>query len=102
MRKYILLLLLTMMTVSTQAQKFNFKEVDYTPEKTIFNLFAPSNAKTVTLRIYNQGSGGKAIKTAKMQKTGNEQWTTTIKGDLMGKFYTFDMGKGECAGDHCR
>jgi pullulanase len=33
-----------------------------------------------------------------MQKAGNECWTATVKGDLMGKFYTFDMGKGECAG----
>ena len=75
-----------------------FKEVDYTPEKTIFSLFAPNDAKKVTVRIYKDGLGGKAIKTIKMSKTANEQWAATVKGDLMGKFYTFDMGKGECPG----
>ena len=61
-------------------------------------LFAPNEAKKVTVRIYKDGLGGKAIKTVKMQKAGNEQWAATIKGDMMGKFYTFDVGKGECAG----
>ena len=75
-----------------------FKEVDYTPEKTIFSLFAPNDAKKVTVRIYKDGLGGKAIKTIKMSKTANEQWAATVKGDLMGKFYTFDVGKGECPG----
>ena len=75
-----------------------FKEVDYTPEKTVFSLFAPNDAKKVTVRIYKEGMNGKAIKTIKMSRTANEQWTATVKGDLMGKFYTFDVGKGECPG----
>ena len=75
-----------------------FKEVDYTPEKTVFSLFAPNDAKKVTVRIYKEGLGGKAIKTIKMSRTAKEQWTATVKGDLMGKFYTFDVGNGECPG----
>jgi len=75
-----------------------FKEVDYTPEKTVFSLFAPNDAKKVTVRIYKEGLDGKAVKTVKMSRTADEQWTATIKGDLMGKFYTFDVGKGECPG----
>ena len=74
-----------------------FQEMTYTPQGTTFKLFAPDNAK-VTLRIYQQGKDGKAIKTLKMQKTGKEQFTAIVKGDLMGKFYTFDVGRGECAG----
>jgi len=70
----------------------------YTPEKTLFALFAPNDAKKVTLRIYEEGLGGKALKTVNMKRTANEQWQTTVKGDLMGKFYTFDMGLGECPG----
>ena len=70
----------------------------YTPEKTLFALFAPNDAKKVTLRIYEEGLGGKALKTVSMKRTANEQWTATVKGDLMGKFYTFDMGQGECPG----
>jgi pullulanase len=75
-----------------------FQEVSYSPEKTQFALFAPNDAKKVVVRIYESGLGGKAVKTVKMSRTANEQWTATVKGDLMGKFYTFDMGMGECPG----
>ena len=64
-----------------------FQEVNYTPEKTQFALF-----------IYEEGQGGKAVKTVKMKRTADEQWTTTVRGDLIGKFYTFDVGLGECPG----
>ena len=33
-----------------------------------------------------------------MKRTANEKWTASVKGDLMGKFYTFDTGLGECPG----
>ena len=75
-----------------------FQEVSYSPEKTQFALFAPNDAKKVVVRIYESGLGGKAVKTVKMSRKANEQWTATVKGDLMGKFYTFDMGNGECPG----
>ena len=75
-----------------------FQEVIYSPEKTVFTLFAPNDAKQVVVRIYEAGLGGKAGKTVKMKRIANEQWQTTVKGDLMGKFYTFDMGQGECPG----
>ena len=75
-----------------------FQEVMYSPEKTVFTLFAPNDAKQVVVRIYEEGIGGKAGKTIKMKRIANEQWQTTVKGDLMGKFYTFDMGQGECPG----
>ena len=75
-----------------------FQEVIYSPEKTVFTLFAPNDAKQVVVRIYDEGLGGKAKKSVKMKRIANEQWQTTVKGDLMGKFYTFDMGLGECPG----
>ena len=75
-----------------------FQEVSYSPEKTQFAFFAPNDAKKVVVRIYEAGLGGKAVKTVKMSRKANEQWTATVKGDLMGKFYTFDMGNGECPG----
>ena len=75
-----------------------FQEVIYSPEKTVFTLFAPNDAKQVVVRIYDEGLGGKAKKSMKMKRIANEQWQTTVKGDLMGKFYTFDMGQGECPG----
>lgn len=33
-----------------------------------------------------------------MKKLGDERWEATVKGDLKGKFYTFDIGKGETPG----
>ena len=97
MKKLIFAGLLSML-LPKQVVAQTFKEVDYAPKETKFQLFAPNGAKQITVRIYKEGIGGKAIKSVKMQKTGNECWTATVKGNLMGKFYTFDMGKGECAG----
>ncbi len=78
------------------AQTFN--EVVYTPQQTAFCLFAPNDIKSVKLRIYEKGQGGKVLKTIKMKRTADEQWTATVKGDLMGRFYTFDIGRGETPG----
>ena len=75
-----------------------FQEVSYSPKATQFAIFAPNDAKRVTLRIYQNGIGGKPVKTIKMKRTANEKWTASVKGDLMGKFYTFDTGLGECPG----
>jgi len=98
MKRLIIATILTMAATTIQAQDFNFQEVSYTPESTKFSLFAPNDAKRATVRIYQDGQGGKALKTVKMQRTANEQWTATVRGDLMGKFYTFDVGLGECPG----
>jgi pullulanase len=88
-----------MTTVITHAQGFDFNEVVCNPEATTFQLFAPATAKRVVVRIYNDGMGGKPIKTVKMKRTKQaEVWQAEIKGNLLGKFYTFDMGKGECPG----
>ena len=98
MKKSILTTVIAMAAMTIHAQDFNFDEVAYSTEGTTFKLFAPSNAKKVTVRIYQEGQGGKAQKAVKMTKAGTDLWTATVKGDLMGKFYTFDMGKGECPG----
>ena len=76
----------------------NFNEACYTPEMTRFQLFAPDSAKRVTLRIYDEGQGGKPVKTVKMKRTAADTYSAKLKGDLKGKFYTFDTGAGECAG----
>ena len=99
MRRILFAILLAMTTVITHAQGFDFNEVVCNPEATTFQLFAPATAKRVVVRIYNDGMGGKPIKTVKMKRTEQtEVWKAEIKGNLMGKFYTFDMGKGECPG----
>ena len=97
MKKLTLLTVLLSMVLSIHAQEFDFNEVTYTPEQTVFKLFAPANAKAVVLRLYKDGMGGKALKTVKM-KYADGLWSATVKGDLIGRFYTFDVGKGECPG----
>lgn len=90
-----------------------FAEMVYSKVKTVFKLNSPTDASldgmtgattqvpsgnTVKLRIYEQGEGGKAVKTVKMKAAGDNLWTATVNGDLKGKFYTFDIGKGETPG----
>lgn len=77
-----------------QAQNV-FNEVNYTPKQTTFKLNAP---KKPTIRLYAVGRGGKAEKKVKMKQTLENVWQATINGDLKGKFYTFDIGKGETPG----
>ena len=89
-----ILSLLSPRTVAAQT----FQEVGYTPEMTVFSLVAPNDAKKVTVRLYRDGQGGKAYKTIKMTRTAPERWQASVKGDLMGQFYTFDVGRGECPG----
>lgn len=72
-----------------------FNEMSYQQGMTEFRLNAPTGA---TLRIYDNGSDTKAAKTVKMKKTSNGEWVATVKGNLKGKFYTFDTGNGECPG----
>ena len=79
--------------------------VTYGPSASAFSVETNEDAQQVKLRIYKDGMGGKPVKTVNMKRaqTGGTLWQATIKGDLKGKFYTFDVkygGKfyGECAG----
>ena len=81
-------------TLTAQAQNV-FNEVSYSPKQTTFKLNAP---KKPTLRIYEAGRGGKVEKKIKMKQISENVWETTISGDLKGKFYTFDIGRGETPG----
>ena len=90
-----------------------FGEMIYSKVKTLFKLNAPATVnldgmtgattqidkkKQVEIHIYEDGQGGKAIKPIKMKASGENRWEATVKGDLKGKFYTFDIGKGETPG----
>ena len=79
--------------------------VNYTPGASAFTVETNDNAQQVKLRIYKDGQGGKPVKTINMKrdKAGSTLWQATVKGNLNGKFYTFDVkydGKflGECPG----
>ena len=83
-----------MFTLNANAQG-RFNEMEYGKTQTVFHLNASSTPK---LRIYKNGQGGKPVKTVKMRAIGNDRWEATVKGNLAGMFYTFDIGKGECPG----
>ena len=83
-----------MLSQGAAAQE-KFDEVSYTPSATTFRLNAPSKP---VLRLYDEGLGGKAYKKLKLTQSGDNTWSVVVKGDLKGKFYTFDIGKGETPG----
>lgn len=83
-------LLLLGLTPMTMAQNFNYDEMTSTPEETTFKLFSPDNAQKVVVRIYNNGIGGDAVITRKMKHTGADLYSLTLKGNLRGKYYTFE------------
>ena len=78
-----------LMTVLATAQDFHFDEMTYSPEQTVFKLFAPNDAKCYV-------KVGK--KKVKMTKMGDCLWTATVKGDLKGQPYVFNTGHGDTPG----
>ncbi len=96
MRILLLIMMLTMPLFGI-AQDFQFDEMTYSKSSTVFKLFAPQDAKTVKVRLYKEGSGGRALKTIRM-RYADGLWTATVPGDHIGRFYTFDTGHGECPG----
>ena len=74
-----------------------FNEMTYTKDVSSFKLNAPSKAKSVKVNIYNKGVGGEVLKTVRMKRTGADQWTADIPGDLKGLYYTFQVQTGKKA-----
>ena len=71
------------------AGQFN-NEVTYTKRGTTFALVA-QKAQSVNLNIYAEGIGGKPVKTVAMRKGEKGVWKAELKGDLKGRFYTFNV-----------
>lgn len=71
------------------AGQFN-NEVTYTKRGTTFALVA-QKAQSVSLNIYAEGTGGKPVKTVAMRKGEKGVWKAVVKGDLKGRFYTFNV-----------
>ena len=73
-------------------------EMEYTPEATKFTLWSPT-AEEVRLMLYDEGEGGHAYETVKMELGEDGTWATVVNKNLLNKFYTFnvkinDNGKG--------
>lgn len=71
------------------AGQFN-NEITYTKRSTTFALVA-QKAQSVNLNIYAEGTGGKPVKTVAMRKGEKGVWKAVVKGDLKGRFYTFNV-----------
>ncbi len=65
-----------------------------TPEKTIVKIWAPT-AQIVELRLFKDGEMSEAYYKTNLQPAGNGIWTTILKGDYEGKFYTFRINDGD-------
>lgn len=68
--------------------------VFWSPEKTAIKIWTPT-AKVVELRLYKDGVTGEAFHKTNLQPMGNGLWSTVLKGDYEGKFYTFKINDGE-------
>ena len=93
-KRYFVTLLVILILQMAQAQRL-FNELFLQPHQTTFTLNAPQQP---TLRLYADGEGGKPLQQYKMRAAGKHRWTLTLKRNLQGKFYTFDIGHGETPG----
>jgi pullulanase len=92
MKKYLILALLAMVTTSLKAQQWNFNEVDYTPQKTTFRLFAPPKAKVSVLysKDAQNSNGGKWV-TVKMKPGTDGIYCAVVEKDLKNHAYRFSV-----------
>ena len=90
MKKQLIILLLALATINTQAQDFRFDEATYTPQATTFKLFAPADAKVYV--EYDAARDTDAVakpKKVRMKLGKDGIWTATVKKDLKLHAYQF-------------
>ena len=80
---------------ASEGTRFDFREVTYSPSQTVFKLNTP---RKPVVRIYADGLQGTPLRVVGMKKIGRDLWSATVRGNLKGRFYTFDIGKGETPG----
>ena len=74
-------------------------EMEYSPLETKFTLWAPT-AEEVRVLLYDSGNEGSAYQTLSLEMGEDGIWNTSIKEDLKGKFYTFNVKvNGKWLGD---
>ena len=74
-------------------------EMEYSPIETKFTLWAPT-AEEVRVLLYDSGNEGSAYQTLSLEMGKDGIWNTSIKEDLKGKFYTFNVKvNGKWLGD---
>lgn len=74
-------------------------EMEYSPIETKFTLWAPT-AEEVRVLLYDSGNEGSAYQTLSLEMGEDGIWNTSMKEDLKGKFYTFNVKvNGKWLGD---
>lgn len=74
-------------------------EMEYSPIETKFTLWAPT-AEEVRVLLYDSGNEDSAYQTLSLEMGEDGIWNTSIKEDLKGKFYTFNVKvNGKWLGD---
>lgn len=74
-------------------------EMEYSPIETKFTLWAPT-AEEVRVLLYDSGNEGSAYQTLSLEMGEDGIWNTSIKEELKGKFYTFNVKvNGKWLGD---
>ncbi len=93
MKKILLTAIIALTMATAGARDYNFNEMTYTPKATEFLLNTNDDAQGVTLRIYDAGKDGNMLKKVEMKRNKKiaGEWYATVKGDLKGRFYTFDV-----------
>ena len=67
-----------------------WEEMEYTPARTDFALWAPT-AQAVRVLVYETGQGGSAKWMIDMQPAEDGMWKVSVEGDLKGYFYAFNV-----------
>ena len=62
----------------------------YSTKKSVFKIWSPP-ARQALIHIYKEGTDSEPIKTKAMKKQKNGVWKVKLKGDQIGKFYTFQI-----------
>ena len=66
------------------------EECCYQGSKTLFSVWAP-DADAAVLRVYDSASDADAEMSLDMKKSRDGLWKCTVKEDIKGKFYTFQL-----------
>lgn len=78
-----------LIAVAASAQDYHFDEMTYSPEQTVFRLFAPDKDKCYV-------KVGK--RKVSMTRVGDCLWQAIVKGDQKGQPYVFNTGHGDTPG----
>jgi len=99
----IFLICCLLLTISGCMNKPNYASVDdyptysgsdlgltYTEKHSLFKLWSPA-AEKVKVNLYSSGNSNDKIETYQMTRDKNGVWSVSIKGDLNGKYYTYQV-----------